>query len=170
MLTETALPTQEAMAKTIEEEIQQSKFRDAHQKAFVNMVVTYNRLQYLSKRFFEQFGITQSQYNVLRILRGQPTHSLNTYSLKDRMMENRSSDATRLVDRMVKTGLVKRATIKTDKRCVVVKLTPEGLKLLAEIDAMDMPGLHKHITEEEAITLSYILDKIRNGVTDEIGE
>lgn len=147
----------------IEEEIKQSKFKSNTQKAYVNLIYTANYINSLSKSSFKQFDITHQQYNVLRILRGKYPAALNPGDIKAVMLD-KSPDLTRLVDRILKSGLVERKQCDDNRRKVDIRITEKGLKFLERID----PVLEKNevmnsenLTEDEAEQLSNLLDKLR---------
>lgn len=146
---------------TLEEELQTVAIENPFQRAYLNILFTANYLSNLQREVLSPYGITGTQYNVLRILRGQQDKCLATYSIKSRMLE-RNSDASRVVDRLEKQGLVMRRGCPNDKRSTMVHITEAGLSLLAEID----PVLQKHqplgsLSPEEAQSLASMLDKSR---------
>lgn len=147
----------------IEEEIHQKKFRNEYQKASINLIYTHNWLTTKQKRFFNQYDITPQQFNVLRILRGQYPGSISTSSIRERMLD-RSSDASRIVDRIHKQGLVEKKICPTDKRLVDVSISEQGLKLLEKIDEQidEMDKTFGNLSVEEAEELNRLLDKIRS--------
>jgi DNA-binding MarR family transcriptional regulator len=146
----------------LENEINQRKFRNEYQKSAINLVYTYNWVTEKITRIFDEWDITAQQFNILRILRGagQP---LSTLQIRQRMLD-RMSDTSRIVDRLVKKGLVKKNICKMDRRLVDVTITDKGKKLLEKIDQYSdqMDGIMKNLTEEDARTLNELLDKIRN--------
>jgi len=146
----------------LENEINQRKFRNEYQKSAINLVYTYNWVTEKITRIFDEWDITAQQFNILRILRGagQP---LSTLQIRQRMLD-RMSDTSRIVDRLVKKGLVKKGICKMDRRLVDVTITDKGKKLLEKIDQYSdqMDGIMKNLTEEDARTLNELLDKIRN--------
>jgi DNA-binding MarR family transcriptional regulator len=79
-------------------------------------------------------------------------------------MLDRMSDTSRIVDRMVKKGLVQKVICKTDKRLVDVTLSEKGKTLLEKLDEYqdEMDGILKNLSTEEAGMLNSLLDKIRN--------
>lgn len=147
----------------IEKDIRQEKFRNAYQKASINLIYTLGWMRDQTKAFFDQEDITAQQFNILRILRGSFPTPLSTLQIRERMLE-KMSDTSRIVDRLISKGLVKKITCKTDKRLVDVIITDTGKKLLERLDKKqdEMDGVLKNISEEEAEHLSSILDKIRN--------
>lgn len=78
-------------------------------------------------------GLSATQYNVLRILRGAGEHGLACGEVAERMMTH-DPDITRLLDRLERRGMVTRAREKQDRRVITVRIAPEGLQVLAELD------------------------------------
>jgi DNA-binding MarR family transcriptional regulator len=147
----------------IEEEIKQPKFRDAYQRAVVNLIYTANWVQNRNQEFFKPFGITAAQFNILRILRGQHPGSLSATEIKSRMLD-KNSDVSRMLDRLIAKELVLKRTCPKDKRAFDVLITDAGLEVLRLIDKQ--LAEHEHfssVSEEEATYLSDLLDKCRNG-------
>jgi DNA-binding MarR family transcriptional regulator len=146
---------------SIEKDIQQTKFRNEYQKTVVNVIFTYNWITEKTKQIFERGDVTSQQYNILRILRGAGK-PLSTLQIRQRMLD-KMSDTSRIVDRLVKKGLVQKVICKTDRRLVDVTITDTGLQLLEQLDSYneEMDALLGNITEEEAKMLNHLLDKIR---------
>ena len=146
---------------TLEKDINQQVFRSEYQKAIINLIYTFNWVNEKINRRFEPFDITQQQFNILRILRGagQP---LSTLQIRQRMLD-KMSDTSRIVDRLVKKGMVKKSTCREDRRLVDVLLTDKGKKLLQSMDGMneEMDSIFKYLSNEEAKLLNVLLDKIR---------
>ncbi len=147
----------------IEDEIHQKVFKNEWQKATLNLIFTASWLGHKHKEFFKPFGITQQQYNVLRILRGSHPKSISTSVIKTRMLD-KNSDASRIVDRLTAKDLVLKKTCPSDRRLVDVTISGKGLRLLevmdTKIDALDN-GLGS-LTEKEAKVLNQLLDKLRS--------
>ena len=150
----------------LEKEINQRKFRNDYQKSAINIIYTYNWITEKMNKIFDESGITSQQFNILRILRGAAT-PLSTLQIRQRMLD-KMSDTSRIVDRLLLKGLVKKNTCKMDRRLVDVIITEKGKKLLEKIDQYNdqMDGIMKNLSEEDAKTLNELLDKIRN-VKDE---
>ena len=148
----------------IEKDIQQSSFRNSYQKAAVNLIYTVGWLRDKMKRFFEEEDITAQQYNILRILRGSFPQPLSTLQIRERMLE-KMSDTSRIVDRLITKGLVKKIVCKKDRRLVDVIITDKGKKLLENLDEhqQEMDSILGNLSEEEANTLSNLLDRLRDG-------
>jgi DNA-binding MarR family transcriptional regulator len=146
---------------TLEKDINQQVFRSEYQKAIINLIYTFNWVNEKINRRFEPFDITQQQFNILRILRGagQP---LSTLQIRQRMLD-KMSDTSRIVDRLVKKGMVKKSISREDRRLVDVLMTDKGKKLLQSMDVMneEMESIFKYLSDEEAKLLNVLLDKIR---------
>jgi DNA-binding MarR family transcriptional regulator len=146
---------------TLENDINQHVFRSEYQKSIINLIYTFNWVNERLNKRFEPFEITQQQFNILRILRGagQP---LSTLQIRQRMLD-RMSDTSRIVDRLVKKGLVKKTTCREDRRLVDVLLTEKGKKLLQAMDVMneELDSIFRYLSEGEARQLNVLLDKIR---------
>jgi DNA-binding MarR family transcriptional regulator len=150
------------MVMRIDEEIQSTKFEDNYQKAVINISYTSGWLSNLIRGEFEKYNITQQQFNILRILRGQYPNPATVNLLKERMID-KMSDASRIVDRLIQKGLVSRCTNKKDRRAVDIRISDHGLEVLSKLDvefkASDF--LKNNLSEEEAGKLSDLLDKMR---------
>ena len=147
----------------IAEEIKQSKFTSDRQKAAINLIYTSNWLSEKLRNFLCSDDLTPQQFNVLRILRGSHPTPLSTLQIRERMLD-KMSDTSRIVDRLVKKELVEKKTCKEDKRLVDIIITPCGLELLSRLD-QNSDQIDNHfqgLTEEEAETLSNLLDKVRD--------
>ena len=124
---------------------------------------TYNWFKEEHKNFFKPYGITPQQYNALRILRGAYPDPYTTSQIRDRMLD-KMSDASRIVDRLVKKNLVERSTTKADKRLVDVVIADAGLALLKKLDKpleSDMANYFKNLTKKEKQLFNELLDKMR---------
>lgn len=147
---------------SIEKDIQQVQFATAGQKAMVNLLYTYGWVIEKIKDFVAREDITHQQYNILRILRGSFPKPLSTLQIRERMLD-KMSDTSRIVDRLVVKGLVKKTTCPTDKRLVDVLITEKGQVLLSSLDAQfdHVQQIMGYLTEEEAEQLSRLMDKLR---------
>ncbi len=146
---------------SLEEDINQQKFRNEYQKAGINIIFTFNWMNEKMRSLFEEHELTSQQFNILRILRGagQP---LSTLQIRQRMLD-KMSDTSRIVDRLIIKGLVKKTICKTDKRLVDVTITDKGKKLLSKLDEHqdEMDKVVGNLSETEAKQLNELLDKIR---------
>lgn len=147
----------------LEDEIKQSKFKSEYHKLGVNIIFTANWLSNQHSKYCKQYDITPEQYNILRILRGQQPNAATINLLIDRML-NKTSNASRLVEKLRKKGLVDRQTNSSDRRACDVIITKNGLELLAELDKVEgeWNKMISHIPESEAKSINVILDKLRN--------
>src|ERR1700748_3180551 len=145
----------------LENEINQRKFRTEYQKARINIIYTYNWLSEKISVICDEWDITPRQFNILRILRGEGK-PLSTLQIRQRMLD-KMSDTSRIVERLVKKGLVKKTPNPEDRRLVDVVITPKGKKLLEKIDPLEdkMDKIMASLTEEEVKTLNGLLDKLR---------
>ena len=145
----------------IEQDIQQPNFRNEFQKMGINLLFTANWLNEQIGKMLSEEGVTQQQYNILRILRGSAT-PLSTLKIRERMLD-KMSDTSRIVDRLIAKELVVKNTCEKDKRLVDITLSPKGLDLVDQLDQFNdrIDALLKGINESEAATMNQILDKIR---------
>lgn len=143
--------------------IKQKEFKSEHQKLFINILFTANWLNNETLKALKPFGLSPQQYNVLRILKGQHPDSITVNNIIDRMLD-KSSNASRLVDKLKQKELVEREVCTNDRRQVDVKITNKGLKLLTEIgDKLDnLNGFQDAISVEDATEINNSLDKIRS--------
>jgi DNA-binding MarR family transcriptional regulator len=145
----------------IEDEIKQPRFRDAYQKAVINLLYTANWLQNKNQEFFKSYGITGSQFNILRILKGQHPGRISATEIKSRLLD-KNSDVSRLLDRLIAKNLALKQPCVNDKRSFDVLITEQGLELLKSMEKF-LPQRDRilALTEDEAKQLSDLLDKSR---------
>ncbi len=136
-----------------------STFPNNKVKALLNIIYTANWISSHQNAFFKPFGISQQQYNILRILRGAGT-AIKVQTIKERMLE-RAPNATRLMDKLCDKDLINRLPCPGDRRVVHIEITEKGLQLLQTISKASRVDLLEKLTEEEALQLSNLLDKIR---------
>ena len=147
----------------LEEEIGQKIFKNEIQKMMINIMYTSNWLQNILSDNLKDFDITPQQFNVLRILRGQHPNPARMHLLQERMLD-KMSNASRLVERLRKKGLVLRKICRNDRRAVDVKITDSGLALLKELDIMEKEWHRrfKNLDKNDINKLNIILDNLRN--------
>jgi MarR family 2-MHQ and catechol resistance regulon transcriptional repressor len=147
----------------LDQDILQTRFRSEHQKATLNILYTCNWITERTKELFAAEDITPQQFNILRILRGSHPKPLSTLQIRERMLD-KMSDTSRIVDRLITKGLVKKAVCKDDRRLVDVMITDKGRKLLERLDSRqdEMDNIIGNISKKEAALLSELLDKIRS--------
>lgn len=144
---------------------QKVPFTSREQEAYLSLLRTTDALQSSVEALLKEFGLTPTQYNALRILRGAGAEGLPCSEVGERMI-TRDPDITRLLDRLQKRGLVERARCKRDRRVVYGKITAAGLKLLRELDEpLERHGreMLKHVGQAKLKQLIELLEKVRDG-------
>ncbi len=122
------------MSPDLQTELRQSRpFSSPEQEAFLSIGRTWAVLEHAFSEALKPYGITATQYNVLRILRGAGDSGLCRAEVMERMIAQ-VPDATRLLDRMEAAGLIARQRSRKDRRFVTTRISPEGLALLEELD------------------------------------
>ena len=151
---------------TLAEEIKQSKpFASLQQEVYLSIQRTADELQSRIAAILKPFGVSTTQYNVLRILRGAGPEGHRCSEIGDRMI-TREPDITRLLDRMAKAGWITQARDTEDRRVVITRITPEALKLLKEIDKPLNEFNRVFLTnmgEKKMKTLISLLEEVRSG-------
>src|SRR5512147_3192394 len=123
------------MGGKLAREIRQNKpFATREEEAVLNLVRTHESLQQRLVEFLKPFGLTLTQYNMLRILRGAGLEGVTCSQATERMLTP-DPDITRLLDRMESNGLIRRDRSKEDRRVVITRITDHGLELVNRIDA-----------------------------------
>ncbi len=150
--------------KSIEEAIKTKKFKNAHHKAFVNLLYTSNWALGLQDEMFKLFDITSTQYNILRIIKGNGNEPISVSEIKERILY-KNTDITRMLNRLIDKNLITREICITNRRKMEVNLTNEAEDLLKkiaiEIDLKIGSKIEKQLSNKEAEALSLLLDKIR---------
>ena len=154
------------MSSSLRDDLRQKKpFTSLHQEAHLNVVRTSSTLVDAMEELLKPHGISGTQYNVLRILRGAEPDGLCRNELRDRML-TRMPDMTRLLDRMEEAGLVTRTRESSDRRLVLTRITKLGRRLVDELDA-PVSELHKnllgHLSTTQLRTLVELLTLTRRG-------
>src|SRR6187200_974549 len=136
----------------IEKDIHQQKFRNEHQRVYINLFYTHGWLLEKIKQILGEADLTPQQYNILRILRGSHPTPLSTLQIRDRMLD-KMSDTSRIVDRLVAKNLVSKKTNDNDKRLVDVTITESGLELLVSMDEKndELDSILENLNMEQAI-------------------
>jgi len=147
---------------SLEQDIKQEKFHNEFEKVVVNILFTASWLYNMNASRLKPHAITPEQYNVLRILRGSHPKALMLADVTCRMID-KSSNATRLVEKLRQKGLLKREICENNRRQVDISITEKGLSILRKIDleAETWTEALKVITKTEAQELNRILDKLR---------
>ncbi|MFT3795881.1 MarR family winged helix-turn-helix transcriptional regulator [Flavobacterium sp.] len=149
---------------TIEEIIKSNSPIALPKKTVLNIMYTQNLMAERFNEVLKPFDISAEQFNVLRILRGQKGNPANMYLIQERMLA-KTSNTTRLVDKLLLKGLVTREICPENRRKMEVKITQKGLDLLVDLD----PKVDEHealyasnMSEEELENLNFLLEKYRN--------
>lgn len=152
------------MPITLQEEIKQTRpFSDRREEADLNIIRTANLLTDEFEKMLKPYGITGTQYNVLRILRGAGPAGLCRNEVSARML-TRMPDATRLLDRMEGAALVVRARGEDDRRLVATQITAKGRRLVDSLDdvaARQHARALGHLSDQQLKTLVKLLTLAR---------
>jgi DNA-binding MarR family transcriptional regulator len=148
----------------IEEEIKSTIPLDNSKKVVLNILYTQNVVSDKFNDILKPYDISSEQYNVLRILRGQKGCPANMCLIQERMLA-KTSNTTRLVDKLLLKDLVTREVCTENRRKIEVQITPKGIDLLAELD----PKVKTHensfannLNTNELAMLNDLLEKYRN--------
>ena len=154
-------------ASRLQEELKQSKpFATLEQEALLSIERTAAILSHGVADALRRYGITPTQYNVLRILRGAGEQGLCRNEVRDRLVAQ-VPDVTRLLDRMVEMGLVDRQRAVDDRRMVFTRITRKGIQLLGRIDepvARLYTRQFGHLGAAKLRTLVRLLAEVRHGI------
>lgn len=153
------------MSNDLRSEIRQTRpFASLPQEAYLSLGRTWARLEHELGEALKPFGVTPTQYNVLRILKGAGGKGLCRSEIMDRMIA-RVPDATRLLDRMEVAGLIARARDAEDRRFVTTRITDEGSRLVTEAEG-PVIALHGNqfggVEEHDLRQLVRTLERVRN--------
>lgn len=150
--------------RTLEEHLVTKPIEDPYLRAVLNTMFTGVWFQQKMAQALKPFDITEPQYNVLRILRGQNGKAMNLYEIQNRMIQ-KMSNVSRLIDKLVAKNWVTREECSDNRRRVDIAITDAGLRLLENVT----PAVEKYkedinnsLTEDEARTLAALMDKMRN--------
>ena len=147
----------------IEDELKMKKFANAQDRAVLSIMFTGNWLTDRMNSLLKPWGISDQQYNVLRILKGQKGKPINLYKIRERMI-HRMSNATRLVEKLRRKGFVHREICESNRRMVEIVITKEGLQVLNEINEVvkeHRKATNNKLSDEEATLIGDLLDKLR---------
>jgi DNA-binding MarR family transcriptional regulator len=154
------------MPRGLQAELKQKvPFTSREQEAYLSLLRTAGALETRVEAWLKQFGLTGTQYNALRILRGAGPEGSPCREIGERMITH-DPDVTRLLNRLENRGLVHRTRAKHDRRVIYGKITGAGLKLLREIDApIEKHGrkMLGHVGQEKLKQLIELLELVRRG-------
>jgi len=149
---------------SLEQELKMQKFSNEYQRAYLNIIFTANFLEAKMQQQLKAFNLTPSQFNVLRILRGQKGCPMNALSIQERMI-HRTSNVTRIIEKLVEKDLVTRQNRPDNRRMIDVAITGRGLELLQQADHLAVQAykdMESVLNPEEAGRLGDWLDAIRD--------
>jgi DNA-binding MarR family transcriptional regulator len=148
----------------IEQEVGQGSFRSEHHMAMVNLIFSSNWLLEKARHILEKHDLTHQQYHILKILKASPS-PLSTLQLRERMLD-RMSDSSRIVERLIKKGLVEKKACIYDKRLVDVTLSSDGHAMVDSMYNMDveLDTIPSGLTVDEAKKLNELLNKMRENL------
>lgn len=151
----------------IDEQLKTAKFQNQKHRLRMNMLYTSYWLADNISEFLKPYGITQQQFNLLRILRGQFPEPISTKQLRERMIIS-NSDTSRLIDRLCEKGLVWKRPCPHDARLIQAFIHENGQALLTAIDKNigNLDNVMSNISEEEALTLNTLLNKMRSTASE----
>ncbi len=147
----------------LEQEIKQNNFDNEQQKAHINILYTASWVSLRSAKMLKPLNISIQQFNILRILRGLHPKPATVKLLTERMID-KTSNASRLVEKLKQKGLVEREASIGDRRCVEVRITPMGLKVLEQASQLMRKSIEQTFagfSDKEAVELNHLLDKLR---------
>ena len=148
--------------KSIEDAIQQKSFASEKEKALVNLSYSYHELAYRQLQLLRDFDVSVQQFNVLRILRGSAPESLSIKSIAQRMLD-KTSNASRLVDKLVEKELAEQKTCEKDRRQSDVFITEKGMNCINRASQCMTENLIEKLplSEEQWVVLNDLLDQMR---------
>ena len=154
------------MSSKLHEELKQRKpFASPEEEAYLNIWRTAETLSWAVSETLKPAELTPTQYNVLRILRGAGEEGATCGQISERMV-TKDSDITRLLERLDARGLITRGREGQDRRYIIVRITSEGLRLLAGLDG-PIAECHKrqmgHLGKERLASLGKLLGEVREG-------
>jgi DNA-binding MarR family transcriptional regulator len=150
------------MGEILKRRLLQTRFEGPHHEAVLNLIVAANHVRGLLDEAFGGTRLTTAQYNVLRILRGAHPNGYARGEIARRVLD-RAPDLTRMIDRLVRMGLVERARSSRDARQSIARITRRGLQLLAQVQpAMDeaQRRFTEQLSAREARELSRLCEKV----------
>ncbi|MBU2526764.1 MAG: MarR family transcriptional regulator [Bacteroidetes bacterium] len=141
----------------------QTKQMSLPKRTVINLLITANNASDKVNELLKPFDISSEQFNVLRILRGQRGVAANMCTIQERMIA-KMSNTTRLVEKLLKKGLVNRNICPQNRRKVEITITPKGLDLLKEIDPLILSFEEDFVSglgKDELETLNQYLEKLQ---------
>jgi len=151
----------------LRDEIKQNKpFSGIEEEALLNIQRTSAHIVHYLQQRLKKHGLTESQYNVLRILRGAGPDGLRCTEIGERMI-SRDPDITRLLERLQRLRFIERRRDAKDRRVIYTRISGEGLEVLKELDpivAEDAKSMLRHMNPEKLRVLIGLLEGVRRGL------
>lgn len=150
------------MGEALKKWLKLKKKLPVREEALLNVRVAVNFIDRRFENIVNKYGITSTQYNVLRILKGVYPEGHPRGEIMNRMIE-RAPDITRLIDRLEMQGLVKRDRIKEDRRQSITKITEKGIEIVNNIQPVlevEIDSLTKKLNKQQCYLLSVLSEKI----------
>jgi DNA-binding MarR family transcriptional regulator len=150
------------MGEILKIALKMKKQPSLREEVSLNLAVASAILKNRFEKIVELFGITGSQYNVLRILKGVYPEGHPRCEIIIRMVD-RAPDITRLIDRLEKQGMVKRDRTNEDRRKSITKITEKGLKVVNDLQPLvdkEHKELTKKLTDEDCKEISRLAEKL----------
>ncbi|MEM7382310.1 MAG: MarR family transcriptional regulator [Bacteroidota bacterium] len=145
----------------VEEVIKTAKPIPLEKRTLIHLMLVHNKVNEAITSALKPYEVSSQQFNVLRILRGQKGCPANLSTLNERMV-SKMSNTTRLVDKLIQKGYVRREICETNRRKVEITITDSGKKMLDEMDRV-MDSTEQQLVEgfstKELEQLNYLLDK-----------
>ncbi|MFP9117357.1 MarR family winged helix-turn-helix transcriptional regulator [Flavobacterium sp. RNTU_13] len=129
----------------------------------MNLIYTARLMGEMVQDTMKAYDLSQEQFNVLRILRGQKGNTVNMCVIQERMIA-KTSNTTRLVDKLLLKGLVSREVCPGNRRKMEIGITEKGLELLKNLDPLVEEAENRfarNLSAEELETLNRLLEKYR---------
>jgi len=146
----------------VQEQLTQGNYENERHRLRVNLLYSSYWLGDRISEFLKPYDLTQQQFNILRILRGQHPDPISTKELRERMIIN-NSDTSRLIDRLIEKGLAWKRPCPHDGRLIQAFISEGGQKLLKQIDGniVDLDAAMENLSDKEALVLNQLLNKMR---------
>ena len=158
-------PSSRRPAGLLQRDLHQSvPFASLHAEAFLNLLRTSDHLQRKLRLTLKPYSITDTQYNVLRILRGAGPNPLPCSEIGERLI-SQVPDITRLLDRMERAKLIQRERDHKDRRMVLSRITAAGLAKLRDLDGIaerSVETMLQHLTRQDLFHLIALLEDARH--------
>jgi DNA-binding MarR family transcriptional regulator len=150
------------MGRALQDRLVTKRFEGPHHEALLNLILASNHVRGRMDEVFAGAGLTQAQYNVLRILNGAFPEGYARGEIARRVLD-RAPDLTRMIDRLVRRGLVQRGRSGDDGRQSIARITDKGRELLAGMHGRVRTvqrELAKRINARDAAELSRLCEKL----------